>query len=201
MKKYINKDNLKPILIIIVLIIFQTIFYFSNKLIQGPPIVIGSKYDKVIPFIELFVIFYCIWFIFLFFIPLIIYNDNKKTFIRYCLSYILIVLISNLIFAFYPTTIIRPEPKFIITKLIYLIDSPPVNCFPSLHCALSMLWILYIIELRDINLKNKIIYITLCITIIASTLFIKQHVIIDVISGIIIAIIPYYLIKLLNVKY
>lgn len=195
-----KKIEVKPILISLCLIIFQSIIYLITKVVQGTPHLIGNIIDDKIPFVVYFIIPYCIWYLMLFIIPYIFYKKDKNLFIKYILSYIIITISANLIFLIYPTTVIRPcldgnNIFYLITKLIYEIDTPILNCFPSLHCGISMLWILFITKLKNENI-TKILTITISIIIMLSTLFIKQHVFIDLLSGTAIAAIIYlFLIK------
>ena len=85
-------------------------------------------------------------------------------------------------------------------KTVFWFDTPILNCFPSLHCAMSLLFITFIIEVKDVNRVIKAIIIFISILIMASTLFVKQHVFIDLVSGDLIALVVYYLIKIIYNK-
>ena len=61
-----------------------------------------------------------------------------------------------------------------------------------------MLWILFIFNLKDTKLHEKIIISLISVLIMLSTLLIKQHVVIDLISGDIIAIVVFFVIKYEN---
>ena len=194
-----KKIEVKPILISLCLIIFQSLIYLISKQIQGTPNIIGGVIDNKIPFIVYFIMPYVIWYLMLF---IVLYKKDKNIFTKYILSYIIITIISNIIFIIYPTTVLRENLNgtnifYIITKFIYQIDTPALNCFPSLHCGISMLWILFITNIKKSN-KTKILIITISILIMSSTLLIKQHVLIDLVSGNIIAILIYLFINKTN---
>ena len=200
---FMKKLELKPILITIGLIAFQGLIYLLTKLLEGEPHLIGNSIDLKIPFNVYAIIPYCLWYILLFLIPYILYKKDKTVFSKYCLSYIFMSLIANIIFVIYPTTVIRPEiegKSFIelITRFVFWIDTPILNCFPSLHCAISMLWILFIYKLKETNIYFKIFVFIASITIMASTLILKQHVFIDLVSGDIIATTIYVVITCEN---
>ncbi len=202
MKKRIE---IKPIMIAVALILFQSFCYLISKLLEGQPHLIGNIIDQKIPFNIYAIIPYCIWYVLLFLIPYLLYKRDKTKLAKYCLSYVIVTLIANIIFIIYPTTVIRPEITGtslieLITRFIYWIDTPILNCFPSLHCAMSMLWILYIFNLKDTNIYEKIIVMIISISIMLSTLFIKQHVFIDLLCGDIIAV-SVYAILLFEKKY
>ena len=92
-----------------------------------------------------------------------------------------------------PTTNFRPEVEgsgFIpfVMRFIYWIDTP-TNLFPSIHCFVAWLGTRYIYECR--SLRHRALTGVLCtigtLLVFASTLFTKQHVLLDVISGIVVA--------------
>ena len=61
-----KKIEVKPILISLCLIIFQSLIYLISKQIQGTPNIIGGVIDNKIPFIVYFIIPYVIWYLMLF---------------------------------------------------------------------------------------------------------------------------------------
>ncbi len=195
-----KKIEIKPLLITASLIALQATCYLIAKLIEREPYLIGNALDKNTPFIIYAIIPYCIWYIMLFLVPYIFYKKDKKIFSKYCVSYILTALVASIIFVIYPTTVARPEitgtsPIELITRLIFWMDTPILNCFPSLHCAVSMLWILYIFKLKDAKTYQKIYIPIISIIIMLSTLFLKQHVIADLISGDLLATIIFFINK------
>jgi membrane-associated phospholipid phosphatase len=108
-------------------------------------------------------------------------------------------LVANIIFVAYPTTVVRPPIEGnsiidLIARFIFWIDTPILNCFPSLHCAISMLWILFTYNLKNTNIYFKLFVFIMSVTIMASTLILKQHVFIDLVSGDIIATCIYFII-------
>lgn len=195
-----KKIEVKPIIISILLIVFQTTLYMLSKLFCTTPHIIGNKIDEMIPFTLIFIIPYVFWYLMLFIIPYKMYKEDKQNLYKYILTNILTVIISNIIFIIYPTEVIRPELTetnilYTLTKFIYWIDTPALNCFPSIHCSFSMLFILHILSSKKHTKNFKIFTLITSILIMASTLLIKQHVFIDLVSGNIIAIISFILIK------
>ncbi len=191
---YMKKLELKPIIISISLVLFQSILYALSKIISGSnAIVIGGYIDALVPFKTIAIIPYCIWYFLIFIIPYYCYKKDKELLSKYILSYVLITLISNIIFIIFPTTVNRPvvtgnDILSNMTKIVFFVDNNPVNCFPSLHCAISFLWIIYSLNMKNTNKYFKIIISIISMLIIISTLFIKQHVFIDMIGGICITI-------------
>ena len=93
-----------------------------------------------------------------------------------------------------PTIMYRPViPNIdsltaLVIKITFLYDSPPLNCFPSIHC-LFCFQVIYSFIFSKFDKRNKILIIIYSLLIIISTLFIKQHYIFDVISAFLIVII------------
>lgn len=121
------------------------------------------------------------------------------------ISMIIANIIAAFIYFFYPTTMARANIQgntlsCIITKIVYFLDTPICNCLPSMHCILCFFYIFYIKDIKNISLLNKIMIILWSILIILSTLFVKQHVIIDVISAFIISSSLYILISMILKK-
>ena len=188
MKKLLNKIEIKPLLISIGLILFQTIFFFSAKLVQSNFHLIGGKIDNMIKFNILAIIPYCLWYILIFYVPYYFYKKDKNALVKYIASYLLCAFIASIIFVVYPTTVDRPivEPNGVlgfITWFIFKADTPAINCLPSLHCAVSMLLSLAAFSSKKISMIFKIIVTIFAIIVMISTLYIKQHVFIDLVTG------------------
>lgn len=187
---YMKKLELKPIIISISLVVFQSILYALSKVINGSnATLIGSHIDSLIPFNTLAIVPYCIWYFLIFIIPYYYYKKDKELISKYIVSYVLITIIANIIFIVCPTTVNRPTVSgndifSIMAKIVFFVDNEPLNCFPSLHCAISFLWIIYTLSMKNSNRYFKLFITIISILIIISTLFIKQHVFIDMIGGI-----------------
>ena len=151
-----KKLQIRPIIITIILLIIQTTMYMCSKLLQSNPSLIGNSLDELIPFNAFFIIFYCSWYIMLFLVPYDYYKKDKTLYAKYTLSFTLVCIISNIIFIIFPTTVNRPiiENTNILntlTNFIYTLDTPAINCFPSIHSAISFLWILMSLSNKKIS--------------------------------------------------
>lgn len=96
-------------------------------------------------------------------------------------------------FLAFPTTNVRPSVEgtgltALLIRIIYKMDTP-TNLFPSIHCFIAWLGMRYVLTAK--NLKHKAIHGVISVSgtllVFASTLFTKQHVILDVFGGIAVA--------------
>lgn len=118
-------------------------------------------------------------------------NINKAfySFLFFCVS-------SMLVFYIYPTTFPRPVVEYvgvngILLKLLHNIDTPN-NCFPSLHVGMSfLLSYFYLYEQK----KYFPLFFLWSILISLSTLSTKQHYFVDILGGIILSIVSFYVIN------
>lgn len=193
-----NKRRVKLIIVITMLILFQSLIYFLTKFLQGEPNILTSNFDERLPFISQFVYFYIAWYVMLLVIPYLIYKNGKEEFYKYLTTYIISIIICGMIFVIFPTTVIKPiiEENNISNKLvqlIYIMDFPIINCLPSIHCLISYLYMFGITKTK-MTRQNKCIVYIVSVLIVLSTLFIKQHVIYDAIVSLIIASIVWKLV-------
>lgn len=183
----------------------QVIIYFITKLFLNNEFVLNNLLDDQIPFVPYFIYFYISWYILLFLVPMIYMKYDKKTLKKYTYTNFISVLVCGIIFIIFPTTINRPslEVTSITTWLvntIYYFDTPAVNCLPSIHSLICFIFILCNIK-ANIKTSYKCIIDILSVLIILSTLFIKQHVIYDVLSAFIVSSITYIIVTKKETKF
>lgn len=196
------KEKKKCLISIILLLIIQALLYYLTKLIQEPPHLIGTSFDKSFPFCKYFVFIYNSWYPFLIISWYILYKKDKLVYKRFYVASVISMLIANIIFIIYPSTIDRAsfivnDLASFILNITYMLDTP-INCLPSMHCMFCFTT-LYAITQSKLNFRSKLVIIIYLILIILSTLFIKQHVIYDVLLAFVISTICYYFISKLKV--
>lgn len=196
MKKLIKQIKIKPLVTTVSLVLFQLVLFYANRLIQGEPHIIGNYIDDAIPFNAWFIIPYYAWYLLIFIVPYYAYLKDKNKFYKYIICYVVITLVANVVFIAYPSMVVRPDFKTtgiltFLTNFIYWIDNPATNCLPSLHCAISMLFVLIVCTMKNTNTKFKIFIFIMSVLIMFSTLFTKQHVFLDLVTGDILALIVY----------
>ena len=101
------------------------------------------------------------------------------------------------LFLLIPTTNIRPEiiGETIwdaLMKLLYSVDAAD-NLFPSIHCLVSWLCWIGIRKRKDISILYRHFSLVMAVAVCISTLTTRQHVIADVMGGVVLAEISYFL--------
>jgi len=167
-------------------------FYYNECTITpGLPIIhiIHCSLDDLIPFCEYFIIPYISWFFYILFACLfILYKGSDSEFFKLAMSLVIGMSLSMAICMIYPSGLnLRPDvfPRHnIFSALVAIIYSSdtPTNVFPSVHVFNSLAIHISISKLKVLeNYKwVKNCSLVLCILICLSTVFIKQHSLIDV---------------------
>ncbi len=130
--------------------------------------------------------------VFLFaFLPVFVVRGAELT-RRVLWTYIVVELLAFVGFILYPTGLERPvvsDGGFFpwTLQLIYAVD-PPRNCFPSLHVAWAFVAALSCYRVHRRVGAAALVWATL---IAVSTLYTKQHYLVDVLAGIAIAVVGY----------
>ena len=193
MKRFIEK-NLYYLKNVIIIFGGNAFVYFIVKLFIKDYNLIGWNIDKNIPFIKSFIYIYLLWYPYLFVSYYFVYKKDLSKFKRLLKSTVMGMLIGNIFYVVYPTMIDRPVVdsfNSLTTFLVYITYKAdiPVNCFPSLHCLLSFVIMFYVCFDKCMGKTFRLIVFIISTLIVLSTVFVKQHVLIDVIGAFIIAII------------
>ena len=130
---------------------------------------------------------------------LIALGQDKEKGYRYASAVIIGSLIGMIIYFVYPTCVYRPEVVGtsifdLLCKFIFMVDNI-INACPSFHCFCSTILLFVIYDCEDIKKSTLYFNIVFSILVFISTLLTKQHVFVDVIGGIILAIISFVLSK------
>lgn len=196
MKKFVLESSL--------VLGIQAILYWVLKLFQYDYNTIYLNLDYLIPFCKYFVYIYDLFYPFMFLVLYIMYKNDKRVYKNTLKCLIIGFIICDIIFLIYPTVINRPDVKInsltnLVLFLTYYFDTPAINCFPSIHC-LFMFQIIFSTINLNISKHIKIYIIIFSILVIISTLFIKQHYVLDVISSFIICLIINLIFKIKTIN-
>lgn len=153
--------------------------------------------DKFIPFVAIFSVPYIVWYAYIMFFASIFCIIDGEKYLKLIINLNLGMIISYIIYYFFPTYVPRPQiiQHDIFSRLvayIFLKDNP-YNCFPSIHVLNSVLVAIYVNRESKMSKGLKIFSTILCVLICMSTMFIKQHFLLDAIAGTIIAYILYFI--------
>ena len=184
MKNLMKKAPYLLLLLVIPLLarIYEILNSRSHKAVD-----IGTSIDQAIPLLSVFIIPYILWYAYIFCYLVYFCFKDTKVYLKTLIIIVVAELICFVIYFFFQTTVPRPTiaGDNIFNNLVLWIYSKdrPFNCFPSIHVLTT-----FIIMLASLHIKNKHLLNNLCIhvigtLIIISTLFVKQHVIFDMIGS------------------
>lgn len=161
--------------------------------------------DEAIPFIKYFALPYGVWIFYIYVCVVYFFIRDRTSYYRAMLLYTICALTCYVIYLVFQTTVPRPEvigsdPFAQLVRFIYNRDLP-YNCFPSIHCFSSYMVMRLMLTSPARNRVNTTLISGMSLLIIASTLFVKQHVIWDVISAIALVEVYYLLIYTLPALY
>lgn len=116
---------------------------------------------------------------------------------RFIAAHYIGMIISFFFFVFFPVKMVRPEITGNsvfewILKFTYQVDQGS-NCFPSMHCFFSWLCWIGVRRNKSIPGAYRVISLLIAVAICISTLTVKQHYVLDVPAGVILAEISYLL--------
>ena len=155
---------------------------------DGKDRVTHTAWDEVFPFQPAWVWVYLIPYVIG---PIVIGALRPSTFRWYVQRGLVAVFLSLTIFAIWPTqtkpreyAVVGNDPTSLLYQKMVAIDDPPANAAPSLHVSLTCL--LAFALLRDFPRWWPVI--TVCVLLVwAATLFTRQHHLIDVATGVLLA--------------
>lgn len=164
--------------------------------------IIHVSMDDYIPFCEVFIIPYLLWFGYVSAVVIYLFFKNKQDYYKACVFLFTGMTIFLIISTLWPNGHdLRPVSMPRDNCFTYLISmlwktDTPTNLWPSIHVFNSMGAHFAIMRNRDLAQARfgrpvKIASGILCVSIILSTMFIKQHSLFDVVTGILMGAVMY----------
>lgn len=152
----------------------------SSRALHAPALAL----DRALPLLPAWALVYGALYLFLIVLPVFVVREPEHI-RRTVLAYLTVWSVAYVCFLVYPTVAPRPlqftGKGFGAWGLRFLYEAdPPYNCFPSLHVAHSFVSALtcYVVH------RRVGIFAMVCAILVAiSTLFTKQHYILDVVGG------------------
>lgn len=180
-------------------ILYMMWFEYLELTVTNNYHIMHVELDNLIPFCEYFIIPYAFWPIYIIATLVFFYYNDKKDFFRFCMFLSIGMSLSLLVCTiFHNGTDFRPTidstknwAAYLVSRLYY-IDSN-TNVFPSIHVLNAIGTHIAIIHSKTLGKKlymhvsSFIIMLLICI----STLCLKQHSVLDVAGGILMAYFVY----------
>lgn len=197
---YLKYKHIIPL--IIYGIIYMSWFTHLEKTVTKDYRLIHTFIDDYIPFCELFVIPYFLWFLYVAATVMFFFFTNKDDYYRTCTFLFTGMTVFLIISTLFPnghhlrlTEMPRDNIFTHMVQGLWATDTP-TNLWPSIHVYNSLGAHFAIIKSSRLENKKGIraASLVLCVSIILSTMFIKQHSVFDVITGIIMALVMYRLV-------
>lgn len=156
-----------------------------------------TDWDRAIPFVPEWSFIYLGCFLFWAVNYILITRQEKEKWFQFATGDYLSRMICGFFFILLPTTNVRPEVvgdgiAETLMRFVFWIDKP-TNLFPSIHCLVSWLCFVGIRGKSYIPKWYQAFSCIFAIAVFASTLLTKQHYIVDVIAGVIIAELCYFI--------
>lgn len=192
MQKILPRHAVGPLLL---LVFSNLIVYYGarafNMLMNREYLNMTGRLDGIIPPIPAFVIFYVLAYPFWYITYYLICRSDAGKARRVVWTDVAAKLFCGLIFILIPTTMSRPSISSdnfcgALLNAVYASDAPD-NLFPSIHCLESWICFLAIRDEEKVPDWVKISAFVLAVLICLSTVFTKQHVLIDGVAGVLIA--------------
>jgi len=183
-------------------IIYLAWFAYLEQTVTTRFHIITMPVDLKIPFCEYFVIPYFLWFGYVAFGVGYFFFHSRKDFYRLCgflFAGMTIFLIVSTVYPnghyLRPTAFERENICMRLVEWLYATDTA-TNLFPSIHVYNSLGIHIAITRSRCFRRKKtaRFVSLVLCISIILSTMFLKQHSVFDVMTAMALSLVMYYFI-------
>ena len=158
-------------------------------------VILSTTLDEWIPFVPAFIVPYILWYAFILGYLFYFWFKDVHTFLKTLGIIVIGELICFVIYFYFQTTVPRPELAenglFVdLVRMIYSHDQP-YNAFPSIHVLTTFAIILGNFNIRDKHLFHSVFVPIMGSLIILSTLFVKQHFVLDMVSSIFLTVFIY----------
>lgn len=182
-------------------------FAWLEREVVNPPFIIHMKADDLIPFWEVFVVPYFLWFLYVSVVVLYCFFKNRQEYFNTCVFLFTGMTVFLLVSTLWPNghhlrPYVMPRDNLFsdLVAHLYRMDTP-TNLWPSIHVYNSIGAHLAVVHNEALarNKKIRTGSFLLCVSIIFSTVFIKQHSIFDVLTAFIMAVIMYVVVYQANV--
>ena len=165
---------------------------------------IHSKLDDLIPFNELFIIPYFLWFFYIFITVAYLLLTSKQDFIKCCAYLFIGMTICLIIYTVWPNghylrvdldSLGRSNIFIDLLAKLYSVDTA-TNVFPSIHVFNSVGALIAISKNERLHNIKWLQWFTLVLTVMIclSTVYLKQHSVMDIFGALVLNIVMYVIV-------
>ena len=181
----------------LVILVYGIIYMFFFQYLEQRQIygyhIIHTIFDDMIPFCEWFIIPYILWFpyVFITIIYFVFFNEDKHEYYQLAFNLMMGMTVFLIVSFLFPNMqqlrpAVFPRENIFVdaVRLLYRTDTP-TNILPSMHVFVSLAVYMSLSSCKSLQ-KHVVIRrssLALTILIILSTMFLKQHSVIDVCMG------------------
>ena len=180
-------------------IIYLTWFVYLEQKITKDYKIIHVALDDRIPFCEIFIIPYLLWFVYVSSVVVYLFFKDKDVYYRTCIFLFTGMTIFLIISTLFPNgqhlrPAVMPRDNIFtwLVAWIYRTDTP-TNLWPSIHVYNSLAAHFALVKTKSLSGRKGILTASFVLSssIILSTMFIKQHSVFDVVTAFIMAAVMY----------
>ena len=189
---YLNKN--KELLYVLIFAVFSAITFELFNRPFGTVTNIKIDFDDKIPFIKELILVYHTFMPLLVYTGYILYRDNKENYRKYVAALFLSQITAYIIYMLFQTEVPRYDTNLLgndifsrLVKLTYMVDNNYSGA-PSLHVCHTLLASIYLYK-SGIERKYVFPLIAYLMLVAATTVLVKQHVVLDIPAGIVHAVV------------
>ncbi len=176
--------------------ILYVLWFFGLEIFSEPLVWISCPLDQFIPFNEYFIVFYALWFPYFLGALAWFLFKNKELFLKLCFVMFTGMTICLLVYTIAPNAIdlrqeIVGDNMFCkIARLLRVVDTPSNVC-PSIHVASTVAVHWSVNRCKDFKrpVLVKSASLIAAVGICLSTLFLKQHSVVDLFWGVVLTMV------------
>ena len=196
---------------ILYLVLQHSLYLFGHYLASWfgfTPVLPKIALDDRIPIVSAFIIPYVWSYVYWAMAPMVVSKCEKTHFADYMAANLVACMAGVLVLAFFPTYMDRvaeglyvvPVNPTIFDRLRmfwYSLDGSEMayNLLPSFHCLNSTLCYLGVAGRKEIPVWYRVYSFVTTILIFASTVYVKQHFFLDIVTGVALALVAYLICK------
>lgn len=184
---------------LVYLLIYLAWFFYIEHRNTSHYKIIHMGIDDYIPFCEVFIIPYFLWFVYMSGVIVYFIFTSKTDYWKACVFYFTGMTVFLIVSTFWPNghllrpaTLPRDNVFTALVQFLWTIDTP-TNLWPSIHVYNSLGAHFAIINSEQFKHRKGIKFASflLCASIILATVFLKQHSMFDVLTAFVMAAIMY----------